>query len=426
MLAGVFAFSGPTSALIVLQTRIATMYGPGGASFAALALSLLGLSATVPTLLAALVSGTLADRYDRPRLLRGIGLASVVAVGAITAILAADPRAAIPAPGAPGFTLPLWLLLVFPVWASLTAAVTIFRPAFNSALPRLVSTGDLGRANGLLYAFTVAVSSATQVLTGLLAAHGGTAIALAVPLALFALSELLLWRVGPAMAGGERRAPGRFLTQAKEGYRYLWHRREILLMTVGALGVNFLSALAFVELAEYSTFSLHQGPEFLGFLYAAGTLGAGGGALAINRIRFERHVGRISGLFTIGMGACVAGLALTRVPVIALGDMFLFGMFPGMFQIAFVAGVQATVPSELLGRVFAADEVGSFAFVPVGQYAGGLLTVATGIETTYLGAGAGMGLIGLAMFLSPAARLFRFEPAADRPPVAARPVDEVD
>ena len=120
---------------------------------------------------------------------------------------------------------------------------------------------------------------------------------------------------------------------------------------------------------RYSAFYLGQGPAFLGYLYGVGTLGAGAGALAINRIPFEHHVGRLLAVLTVGMGFCVVGFIVTHSALVALIDMFVFGMLPGMSQVAFLAGVQATVEDSVLGRVFAADEVGSYSFVPVGQYA---------------------------------------------------------
>ncbi|MHB8351824.1 MAG: MFS transporter [Thermoplasmata archaeon] len=407
----------------MVQTQIAEQYGAGGAGFAALALSLLGLSATLPTLGAAVISGTLADRYDRRRLLKLSGVIALGAAVALAAVLAFDPRAsfALPAGGAAGFVLPLWLVLTLPIWAALTTAVTLFRPTFNAALPQLVPARDLGSANGLMFACAVALSSSTQILTGFLAQRMGPVIALFVPIVLFAGSLVFLLLLGEGARGNRAPRPQSFLADAQEGYRYLVRRRELLAVTVAALGINFLSALAFVELAEYSSFFLKETPSFLGLLYGLGTLGAGAGALAVTHLKYERHLGRLLGAMTLGMGACVAGLALTRSAAVALADMFLFGMFPGMFQTAFQTGVQATVPNELLGRVFAADEVGSYAFVPVGQYAGGLSTYSFGIPPTYLGAGLGMGIIGVGLLTLPVVGRFRFDPdpTASMPPPGA-------
>lgn len=409
LLAGTFSLAAPTTAIIVLQSEIATAYPASSASFSLLALSFLGLAATIPTLGAAVVSGALADRYDRPRLLRWIGGISLATTVLVAWIFAAAPVANIAVPGPAGFTLPLWFLLALPFWAALMAAITIFRPAFNAALPNLVPTESLGRANGLILGLTVAVAALAQVVTGLLAARTNAETALFVPIVLFALAEYLLFRIGPQPNPPPR--PHRsFLADAQQGYGYLGRRRELLAVTLASLAINFLSALAFVELAFYVRHDLAETAAFLGYLYAMATLGSGAGALLITRVRFERRLGRVLALLTLGMAVALLLLGVTRSPGIALFDMFLFGLFPGMFQIAFLAGVQATVPNELLGRVLAADEVGSLAFVPVGQYAGGTISYAIGIESTYLAAGGGMAVVGAALLFLPVVGLFRFDP----------------
>jgi MFS family permease len=370
------------------------------------------------------VSGTLADRYDRRKVLVAVGAAAFLASLLLLFLLALAPDAAVHVAGPAGFTLPVWLFLAFPIWASLTASVTLFRPAYNAALPKLVEKRDLGRANGLLYGLAVAFAASTQVLTGYLIVALGAAVALSVPVLLFGFALAFLLLLPPEPPGTAPAAPRRsFLAEAVEGYRYLGRRADLLTITLGALTVNFLSALALVEIAEYSAFYLGEGPAFLGLLYAASTLGAGVGAVLVAHLQFERRLGRALGVFVVGMGLAIAGLVVLRNPVFALGDMFLFGLFPGMFQTAFVAGVQATVPTRVLGRVFASDEVGSYAFVPVGQYAGGLATYAWGIPMTYLGAGAGLMGVGVALLTLPAVGQFRFDPegrGADeesRPPV---------
>jgi hypothetical protein len=81
-----------------------------------------------------------------------------------------------------------------------------------------------------------------------------------------------------------------------------------------------------------------------------------------------------------------------------------------MTTTVFLATVQATVPDEVLGRVFAADEVGSYSMVPPGQYAGGLITLATSVQFTYLLAGAGTVATGVIMAGLKSLRAMGFDP----------------
>jgi hypothetical protein len=91
--------------------------------------------------------------------------------------------------------------------------------------------------------------------------------------------------------------------------------------------------------------------------------------------------------------------------------MFVYGMMPGMIQTVVISTIQATVPDAMMGRVFSADEVGSYALVPFGQSAGGLLTLDIGVQGTYLAAGGAIVFFGLLAAVSfGALRRLGFEP----------------
>ncbi|MCI4346626.1 MAG: MFS transporter [Thermoplasmata archaeon] len=417
LLAGTFSFAAPTAGLVVLSSEIVRSYptAGSGADFAALALALLGLSATVPTLGAALVSGTLADRVNRLRLLRLVSLAALASLAGAALLLFFRPSAAIRSPGPAGFSLPVWVLLLFPLWAAMTAAATIFRPAFNASLPKLVPSLSLGRANGLIYGLTVAVGVVTWVAVGPITDSVGPVVALLLPISLFGASVVCLFRLNLELQEPRTTPRRSFLADAVEGYRFLGERRELLALTLGSLAINFLNAVAFVELPLYALDYLGSSTAFLGALFAVGSIGGGVGSYLIGRSKFEPHAGRLIAICVVPMGLSVVALPLLHSPILALGDMFLFGLFPGMVQTMFLAGVQGTVPNRILGRVFAADEVGSFGLVPVGQYAGGLATIALGLRSTYLIAGVGIVVVGLGLLALPVVARFRFVPERPKP-----------
>ena len=157
-----------------------------------------------------------------------------------------------------------------------------------------------------------------------------------------------------------------------------------------------------------------------GTMVAGSSLGVAVGALYVARLRFEPRAGPLVILCAFGMGLAVLALGLVRTVWIAMPAIFVFGIFPGMLTTVLFAALQATVPNELLGRVMAADEVGSYALVPAGQYAGGLVTLSAGIQVTYLAAGAGTLLVGLVLSLFKQLRNFGFEPEPE-PPIPPPP-----
>lgn len=381
----------------MLGYLIAVAYPSGERlTFGALALSFLGLSSTLPTLAAAFFSGALADRYDRGRVLRTVNLASLLVTAGLVTDIAALPANRIPVPGPAGFYLPLWTLLLYPGWAGVAVCSTLFRPAFNSSVPRMVDPADLPTANGSIYAVAAGLSAAMSVLVGVVLTVAAPAYALGVGFLLFFATQVALLFVRADLSVA-RRGPARSLSrEAAQGYSYLVKRRWLFEITITGLVVNFLAALALVELALYTTSWLGLGQGiWYGSMVAASTAGVAVGLMVAPRLHFEPHAGRAIISLLLAMGLAIFALGVVRSIWFALPIMFVFGLMPGMVTTVFLSTIQATVPDEMMGRVFSADEVGSMALIPVGQWSGGILTFAIGVQGTFLGAGAAIVVFGL-------------------------------
>lgn len=419
--AGAAQFAGPSTALVALLYAFAFAYPVGErTTYGAVALALLGLSSALPTLAGAFVAGPLADRHDRHLMMRTANLFSLAATAGLAADLLYAPSSRISVGLLPGFYLPLWVLLAYPAWAALISTATLFRPAYNTSVPRFVQTAELGSANGLIYSVAAATSAVGTLLVGVMLGLWGTSYAFTVPFLLFLITQvaLVLIRVDLRVRRNGRETG--ILRSVVEGFSYLVHRRGLFEMTIGALVVNLLSAVAFVELALYvaSWLGLASGIWY-GAMLSASTAGAACGLLAISRVRFEERAGVLLILLVLGMGAALLSLAFVRSVWLALPIIFVYGLMPGMLQTVFLSSVQATVPDEVMGRVFAADEVGSYMLVPFGQGIGGYLTVEVGVQGTYLFSGGSIVVLGAVMFGSfGALRTLGFkpeEPAASAP-----------
>ena len=399
--AGALQFAAPSAVQVVLLFSIALAYPTGvRTQDAALALAFLGISSTIPTLVTAVVSGALADRYDRAILMRAANLVALVAVAGLAVDLLVRPANRLAVPGPSGFYLPLWIVLAYPAWAAVAASSTIFRPAYNTLVPRMVERPLLGRANGLIYACAAVASAAATLVVGAVLSLGPVVYALGIPFILYFGTQATLHYVAADPTPEPRGARRSIWSDAREGYAYLAARRDLLEITVAALVVNFLAALALVELALYvaSWLGLVQG-IYYGAMVTAATAGAAVGFVLIGRFRFEERAGAVMIALVFAMGACLVALALVRSIWLALPILFAYGIVPGMITTVFLSTIQATVPAEKMGRVFAADELGSYSLIPAGQWAGGLLTLAVGIQGTYLIAGGAIALLGITMLL---------------------------
>jgi hypothetical protein len=411
--AGVLQFAAPGTALIVLIFTTSSAYvSTGHAGQGAIALALIGLTSALPTLGAMFFSGPLADRHDRHLLLRTSNVLSVVAAAGLAADLFARPESAVALPFASSFYFPLWVALALPAWALLIASATVFRPAYNASVPRLVPTAELGRANGLIYSTAAVTLAACSLVVGIVLGLGSTIYALAIPFVLFLATQVILLGVRADLSAPRPRAARRIGADAAEGFRYLYGRRDLFEMTIATLVMNLLLAVAFVELGLYVLVWLHQPSGFwYGAMVAASTLGSAVGLIAVAHTHFEERAGRVLIGFVLAIGLSVVALGVVRSIWLALPIIFIYGLFPGMVQTVFLSSVQATVPNELLGRVFSADEVGSYALVPLGQATGGALTFEIGVQGTYLATGGSIVALGAVMAGGFAAlRTLRFSP----------------
>ncbi|HEV2166738.1 MAG TPA: MFS transporter [Thermoplasmata archaeon] len=414
---GALSFAAPSTVVVVLVWATAVAYPgslPAAASYSALALAILGLSATVPTLVGAVLSGTLADRLDRRRLMGVTNVAGVVTTAGLVGVLFLHPNGHVPFPGPAGFYLPMWLVLACPLWAAVTASATLFRPAFNSNLPKLVPPAALGRANGLVYGVAVAASVLGSLSATALIMVANEGWALVVPLSLFVGTGFAVFAMRPS-PGPTRIPTTRFTADVSEGYRFLFRNRALLQVTVASLLINFLTALAFVELGLYVRDWLGVGEAILlGAMTTGASVGSGVGTVLAGRLAFERRAGRYLILLTFGQGLTVLALAFSHSIWLSVPLMGLFGIFPGMAATVFLATMQAIVPNRVLGRVLAADEVGSYGMVPIGQYAGGLVTVLGGVQAAFVLAGAGTVATAGAMATFSSLRRLGFDPGSSR------------
>jgi len=419
--AGALQFAAPSAVLVVLLYGIAFAYpADERTTYGALALAFLGLSSTLPTLAAAFFSGALADRFDRAALMRTVNLGSLVAVAGLACDLAFLPSGRVPLAGPAGFYIPLWVLLLYPGWAGVAVTSTLFRPAFNASVPRLVDPSQLPNANGAIYATAAGVSAAGSIAVGAVLTFAAPAYALSVAFLLFFAVQVTLLFIRADLSVYRRGPVRSVLKDATEGYSYLARRRGLLQATVAALVTNFLSAVALIELALYvaSWLNLTQGIWY-GAIVGTSTLGVAVGFVVAPRLRFQAVAGRAIILFILVMGLSILALGLVHSIWLALPIVFVYGLMPGMITTVFLATVQATVPDEMMGRVFSADEVGSMALIPAGQYAGGILTVSVGVQGTYLSAGGAIVVFGLIMVVSfRALRQLGYRPAEPSVPPA--------
>ncbi len=360
-----------------------------GATHSPLAISVLGIVQFLPTLGFGLLAGALIDRLDRRRLILTCDWARAISFGALAAFVLVF-----------GADTTVIIVVVFVV----ATFSTIFRPATNAAIPRILRSDELADGNGLLQGGTTIAQFVGSPVGGVLLLTLGAAVGLALNALTFAISGVMIFLMvipaGRSRPEGRRKGKDSLLRDIREGLHFLRTQRALLVITITAMGANFFLTIYGAFVVVYAAQHLQLGATGFSILVAANTGGFALGTILPGRLGLQRAAGYwltptwgIAGIF-------VVGLAWTTSLGLAVAFTATEGVLLSIGNTLWLSGVQKTVPDEFLGRYFATDEAGSFAMIPAAMAVGGVLALTVGIGWTYVFAGVGALLVNVPLLLS--------------------------
>jgi len=330
----------------------------GGDWFATVALLGLSLELTGSSALAALVlvlqtggfaltaplAGTLADRFDRRKLMVAADLARVPI--ALAFLLARDPGT-------------LWIAFV--AVALLAVGAAVFEPSSSAALPNLVDPHQLPEANVLLGSAWGTMLAVGAALGGLVAATLGRDAAFIANAASFALSAALIVGIRRPLqqprevgaAGGGVGSIGRSV-----GTAIAFARRSrvvaSLLLSKTTFGVGTGVVLM---LAVFGRNVFGAGDAGIGLLFAARGLGALLGPFLARSVVGLEDRGLLLGIRASLVVVAVCYALFPIAPTIWLAALLVFGahLGGGSQWMLSTYGLQRSTPDAIRGRVFSFD-----------------------------------------------------------------------
>jgi predicted MFS family arabinose efflux permease len=312
-------------------------------------------------LVVALPAGVYVDRLDRRTLL----VAANVLRGAAVLALAASIHAGVAS-----------LVVLYAVMAVVGVLESAADGAAVAMLPSLVPADRLDRANARITGTQlVADEFAGPPLGGILFALAAAAPVYATGglwVAAGAVALALPRRVDPSPPPADGARPS-IAREAVEGIRWLARHRVVgsLALIGGLASVGYM--LPFSVLVLFARDRLGLDAAGYGVLLAASALGglAGSGVAAPLRARLGSRW-TITAALALG-AASLAGLAVTRDPVVAGVLLALYILHAVVWGICATSLRQRLVPDPLLGRVGAAGRVVSLLGLAAGAALGGLL-----------------------------------------------------
>jgi MFS family permease len=351
----------------------------------AIDITYLGLTGILPGIVLGLFAGVVADRYNRRSLMVTADLTRTAGMGLLTAVLYLS-----------GFSLP-WILGVMILVNSFSA---LFTPASQAIVPQLVAKRALEDANGLLYSISGVAWSVGSAAGGVAVVLFGALWGLGLNALTYALSAIFLLQIAGELGrsvGTQREARGSIRRDLSEGVGYVLNHRSIFEVSFGYLPSNFLSAFVSPFFVVYAATRFGGSAAAYGYLVAALAAGTAVGSLIVGRAPARRVAGLVMGACLLAEGAAYGILAISANLEVSVAAVLGAGLAIGFSNTVYYSTIQAVVPREMLGRVMSIGDFGSFAAIPAGLVAGGLLISRFGVEPTILAAS--VGILATATFL---------------------------
>ncbi len=325
----------------------------------------------LPALLFGLVSGGVADRFDRRRMVIAADVGRAVVLVVLVATIVTG-----------NVSIAVVLAAIF----LLGTAETFADAASSTLLPSMVAREDLGIGNARMQGAFILVNQLAGPPIGAFLFVVGMSIPFAANAAAFVLGALLISRIASSV-GAVRRAPAEdrapFWQDLAEGARWLAGHGPMRTLALTIFAFNVTYGAAWGVLVLYAAERLQMDAVGFGLLTTATALGGVVGTLSYGALERRFRLGDIMRAGFLIETITHLGLALTTSSHVALLVMFVFGIHAFVWATASTVIRQRAVPNQLLGRVGGVYRVANTGGLVIGTPIGGILASASGIVAPF-------------------------------------------
>ncbi|TNE63812.1 MAG: MFS transporter [Bacteroidetes bacterium] len=325
-----------------------------------LMLGFVGLTEAIPAIAISLWAGHLADKYNRRNILAGC-LTLMLFCTTVLVLLAINRD-----------TLPQSTLLggIYAVIFITGVSRGFFSPTNFAFLPQLVDKRTLPNAITWNSSTWQVASISGLGIGGLLYGFAGVTWSFVSMTILTGLALITLLSIAPRpVPPTDHRAPA--LTRIREGLRFVYHNQIIL----GAIALDLFAVLfggVVALLPVYAKDILQVGPEGLGILRAAMSLGAILTAVFLAHHPPGRHAGATMLACVAGFGICIIGFGVSTAFWLSFAFLFLAGIFDEVSVFVRASLIQHLTPNRLKGRVSSVNSIFITSSNEIGAFESGL------------------------------------------------------
>ena len=332
-----------------------------------LQLGFLGAASSIPTIMASLAGGVIADRVDRRRLI----IATSLVIASLLALLAAlDGSEAVA----------VWHVLV--IAGAIALIVGFDFPARLAFFPSLIGRDYMMSAVALNAMLWQGTRMFLPALGGIIIAFTDTWVVFALGAIGFATMSGVMASFAPAKEGTLAPA-GPSGREFMDGIRFIATERLFLTLILLTYATTFFG-ISYVQLMPAFARLLGVEEAGFGFMLSATGIGSVTGTLIVATLQRSPRLGRLmlaslggAALALLAFNACVAFLSGHPAGYpLALGCSVLAAMCTAMFLVSSMTVMQLAVPDRLRGRVMGMHSI-CFSLIPLGGLLGGAVANAT-------------------------------------------------
>jgi MFS family permease len=332
---------------------------------------LVALSATLqwlPPLLFGLFAGVVTDRVDRRRLIVLVNVVRTVVLAVLSVTILTG-----------NVTIQLTLGTLF----LLGTAEVFVDNASSTLLPMLVARSDLAMGNARLQSGFVTLNQLAGPPLGAALFAVGWAVPFSTQAALVALGAGLVSKVALPPHGRDVAERRRVWHEIAEGVTWTRHHPAVRTLVLTIFTFNITFGAAWSVLVLYATRRLGLGE--VGFGLITTVIAAGGlvGTVGYGWLTARVSLGNLMRIGLIIETLTHFGLALTRLPQVAMPIFFAFGVHAFVWGTTSTTVRQRAVPAHLQGRVGAVNMVGVTGGLVVGSLIGGAIAQSWGVTAPF-------------------------------------------
>jgi MFS family permease len=310
------------------------------------------IAASIPRLLFMIISGTVADRYNKTKIMflsdfiRGLLLAGLVVwflFGGIT----------------------LWTFVGFAFFFGILDA--FFWAAESAVIPMIVHKENLTRGNSIIHMTNQTSFILAPMIAGVLIAYGSYVVVFVTTSIMLIIASLFIFSMKIQNSDTQQENKEKeFWETFKEGVVYVKESRLLTLIVLATVFLNlFIVGPMSMGLPLFVKNILEGSAVDFSFLEAGLAGGMLIGSILIGIFNVKKNRGKLTLMMLVMSGLFFTGLSFTTALWQSILLLGLFGMCLSLSNISSISAIQSVIDEKVLGRVMGLISLASMGLIPV-------------------------------------------------------------